>query len=57
MHVCKLRPLGQFSQGLVLSVSDPELDQDSIGPVDADSDSKSGSGYRRAKMTNKSRKN
>jgi hypothetical protein len=25
MHVCKLRPLGQFSQGLYLSVSDPDL--------------------------------
>jgi hypothetical protein len=32
------------------------LDPDSIGPVDPDPDSESGSGFRRAKITHKSRK-
>jgi hypothetical protein len=38
-------------------VSGSELDPDSIGSVDPDPYSESGSGSRRAKMTHKSRKN
>jgi hypothetical protein len=37
MHVFNLRPLGQFSQVLDLSVPDPEL-EDSIRSVDLDPD-------------------
>jgi hypothetical protein len=38
-------------------VSDPDLDPSSIGPVDPDPDPYSESGSRRAKMTDKRRKN
>jgi hypothetical protein len=42
---------------LALLVQCRVVDPNSIGSVDPDPDSESGSGYKRAKMTHKSRKN